>query len=51
MLALRGRRNLDAGEEELTDDDLKRALRRRSLGLLAQAAALTALAALPLLLL
>lgn len=51
VLALRGRRNLDQGEETVTDADLAAALRRRARVLLAQAGALTALAALPLLLL
>ena len=48
---MRGRRNLDAGEEEVDEADVRAALRRRALRILALAALLAAAAAVPLLLL
>jgi hypothetical protein len=51
MLGLRGRRNLDAGEVEVSDPGVRAALRLRSLRLIGLAALLTAAAAVPLFLL
>jgi hypothetical protein len=51
MLGLRGRRNLDDGEEEIPEPDERAALRRRSLRLIGLAVLLTAAVAVPLLLL
>lgn len=51
MLGLRGRRNLDGGDEEVPEPDVRAALRRRSLRLIGLAALLTAVLAVPLLLL